>query len=1481
MRFDDERRPSSALAAARRAQVESDLETFIVKYEGLAARDKRNAAKLSLMQKQLREVESNVLRLKKDKSSLQKANRELCDENLRLKKTLQALRESWRVKVGSAATAPFRWVGSTRKSLQSAIVSDSKPASIASNPAAAQSSTVVRSTPRSVAEQGKLPRLISLDEVTVSLEEEFTSEPTKQSLIKFASHLYYKTGSIVRPAELFEGHSDLLTDLTPKEQHLVGLIQGFRSLLEQSIFLPPRQSNPVYQPERGRLLYCVHSTAPYNSNGYSTRTTGLIRGMQSAGTDLVVAARPGYPWDVKTDVPPESTVSYEKEIEGTVHFFSHGPNWTRNRLDHYLEQAADSYVQVATRTRADSIQAASNHVTALPALLAARRIGVPFTYEVRGLWEVTKASTNDTWARSEAYGLAVALETLVAKEADLVFAITSQVRDELIRRGVSADKIELLPNAVDTQDFSPMPGYKPTRAKLGIAASATVIGYAGSLVEYEGLDTLLEAASILSQEETDFCLVIVGDGSALGALKSHATTLGLADRVIFTGRVPAGEVSAYMSIFDITPCPRLPLAVTEMVSPLKPLEAMAAGKAVVLSDLAPLRDLAGSDGGRARLFRAGDSEDLSNVLRDLLKDPHLRLQLGRRARLWTVAERTWDKAGLKVQQAHKHLRLPEVAPSRALDSLTIGIIADTFTTEGLLPEAKFVKLHPEHWRDQLAGTSIDALIVESAWEGNGGDWTGKVGYYDDDSFAALRGLLQHCQGNSVPTIFWNKEDPIHFNRFRITAQHFEHVFTSDDASIGRYLQEAGDPLLSVASLPFYAQPLLHNPLPGQRPYEHTVTYAGSYYGDRYKERSDKLQMLLAAAVPSGLTIYDRQHLNPTSPYKFPESLSPYVRGGLEYKEMVEAYKAHPVHINVNSVTDSGTMFSRRVYEVAASGGVVLSGPGRGVERVFGGIIAVAPERTVASLLIKYWMNNEKNRNSDAWRGMRSVLRSHTAGQRLAYMLRTAGLAVDAPQLEKYAVVVDELTAELISQLENQSVRPTLILTRQQQPSLPQSAIDVQHWSEDYLQMLRERGITLVGTPPAAGIDRTYFEDLLTSRKYCLWQEAEIEQEAQLNPGGGLTQLTEASKGRCDLRTLESEDGGMKLVLRREVARAEVHLPSESGQVRSSAKRVLVAGHDLKFAYGIIEGLEAAGHEVLIDQWDGHSGHDERHSRELLAKADVIFCEWTLGNAEWYSHRKQPHQRLVTRLHLQEINTKYLENLHGSNIDAMIFVGQNIADIAIRDFGIETNKAHVIPNYVEIEALALQKPPGARWNLGLVGTVPQRKRLDLALDVLRLLRKEDKRYKLFVKGKRAEEFEWMVRDRPTELEYYREQYLRVEIDPLLKGAVHFEGQGNNMSEWYQNIGHVISVSDFESFHLTLADGAASRALPSSLAWAGADQIYPAEWLSASVIEMAERIANTTKNEAIYARETEAAQQFAINSFDSRVILPRILATILGR
>jgi glycosyltransferase involved in cell wall biosynthesis len=322
----------------------------------------------------------------------------------------------------------------------------------------------------------------------------------------------------------------------------------------------------------------------------------------------------------------------------------------------YMLRAAAGLEAELRRLRPQWVMAASHYQTALPALLAARRLGLPFLYEVRGFWEVTRQSREPGFELRAAYRTQEQLEGGVAAAADHVFTLTGPMREELVRRGVPAATITLLPNSCDPDRFLPRPRDRGLADRLGIPASVPVIGYVGTFAQYEGLDDLAAACALLRARGRDFRLLLVGNENVSGtekgpitlAIERIAAASGLADRLIMPGRVPHEEVEAYYSLIDVAPFPRKPQPVTEMVSPMKPLEALAMEKAVVVSSVAALAEMI-ADERTGLVFPKGDVPGLADALDRLIGDPALRARLGRGGRDWVVGQRTWRGMGRRVR----------------------------------------------------------------------------------------------------------------------------------------------------------------------------------------------------------------------------------------------------------------------------------------------------------------------------------------------------------------------------------------------------------------------------------------------------------------------------------------------------------------------------------------------------------------------------------------------------------------------------------------------------------------------------------------------------------------------------------------------------------------------------------------------------------------------------------------------------------------
>ncbi|WP_024586623.1 glycosyltransferase [Aliihoeflea sp. 2WW] len=408
------------------------------------------------------------------------------------------------------------------------------------------------------------------------------------------------------------------------------------------------RSEKKLTPVSNRICYVLHNSLPFASGGYATRAQGVALGLKSAGFDVVALTRPGFPLDAKPELTPDS-IPLQDEIEGIPYRRLLTPSRQGSSAVGYMEAAADAMAAEFEKIRPAFVLAASNYQTALPALLAARRLGIPFAYEIRGFWEITRISREPEFIHTPSYKIQELLEAETAKRADHVFTLTGPMKQEMVRRGVAADHITLLPNSCQPERFLPRPRDEALAARLGIPSEVTVIGYIGTFVQYEGLELLVEAAANLRDRGLSFRLLLVGNENVAAGDAGPITTevqriaqeRGLDDWLIMPGRVPHDQVESYYSLIDIAPFPRKAQPVTEMVSPMKPLEAYAMEKAVVASSVGALQEMV-QDGKTGLIFEKDNVASLTDTLALLIAEPELRMQLGREGRRWVEAERTWD-----------------------------------------------------------------------------------------------------------------------------------------------------------------------------------------------------------------------------------------------------------------------------------------------------------------------------------------------------------------------------------------------------------------------------------------------------------------------------------------------------------------------------------------------------------------------------------------------------------------------------------------------------------------------------------------------------------------------------------------------------------------------------------------------------------------------------------------------------------------------
>lgn len=435
---------------------------------------------------------------------------------------------------------------------------------------------------------------------------------------------------------------------------LASQLSGAESMLIQGY--PLRDPEPAERivPAAGRVLYLAHFSLPRHTAGYATRTQGLVSAARARGWDVEVVTRLGYPTDLKGGDTEESVDELEI-VDGVPYHRMPAPRgaYPTTAFVEYIAAYVAALEPLVHRNRPSILHAASSHWNGLAATDAGVRYGLPTVYEVRGLWEVTRASREPAWDGSDQYQLFAQLEATAARRADRVIVITEALRTEMIARGVPGNRIVVVPNAVDPSRFAGQSPDDALRRELGLDGK-TVVGYVGSLVDYEGLDVLIAAVDILRRRRDDIAVLIVGGGAAARDLNAMVRDRGLDDVVRLTGLVPPDDVARYYSLIDIAPFPRLPLPVCQMVSPLKPFEAMAMGKAVVGSDVAALAEIV-DDGVTGRQFAAGDAGELARVLSELADDPEQTRRLGAAGREWVRAERTWGHVAGRLDEVYAEL----------------------------------------------------------------------------------------------------------------------------------------------------------------------------------------------------------------------------------------------------------------------------------------------------------------------------------------------------------------------------------------------------------------------------------------------------------------------------------------------------------------------------------------------------------------------------------------------------------------------------------------------------------------------------------------------------------------------------------------------------------------------------------------------------------------------------------------------------------
>jgi len=451
----------------------------------------------------------------------------------------------------------------------------------------------------------------------------------------FPKEIYRASSQLMRRGYLDLSY-EIVKNYTPKQHeiHIVERIISMYKIKNDGLPIRQKQKSSI---EKINVLFAVHNSFPYDKAGYAIRTHSIVTNLISNGTKAIVATRAGYPWDLQKHRDLDSSIK-ENEIDGVKYLRLSDDNKTFKKGSdfNYIKTYSDELVKTVKEYGTTILHAHSNYLNALSAINASNELGIPSIYEIRGLWHVTKLTKDQNYKYNGMFEYEQEMVKGAAISADAVVTISQALKDLIVSWGIDSKKITVIPNAVDISLFNPQPKLNSLVEKYHLKNKIT-IGFIGSLTAYEGLEYLISAVEDLINDGYNLSLLIVGDGDEKKKLESLTTS----QQIIFTGRVSHADVEKYYSIFDICIYPRNNYDVCRYVPPLKPLEAMAMKKAVIVSDVAPLLEII-EDKKNGLVCKADDKESLKETIKLLYNDIGLREELAINGYNWVKEYRSWD-----------------------------------------------------------------------------------------------------------------------------------------------------------------------------------------------------------------------------------------------------------------------------------------------------------------------------------------------------------------------------------------------------------------------------------------------------------------------------------------------------------------------------------------------------------------------------------------------------------------------------------------------------------------------------------------------------------------------------------------------------------------------------------------------------------------------------------------------------------------------
>ncbi|MDC1419668.1 glycosyltransferase [Euryarchaeota archaeon] len=1236
-----------------------------------------------------------------------------------------------------------------------------------------------------------------------------------------------------------------------------------------------------YVPEKPLVMYNVHSSLPYVISGYTIRTKYLVQSLiKNWKNDVKINVRWGFPSDRK-DLDITDKVNRYQLVNGVGHIFTPDYQGFNDKdQERYVQLSANEIIKNAIEYQPTILHSASDYTIGFATSIAAKKLKIPFVYEMRGLWALSRSANDKKFQSSRKYNLMMSMEKHTALNADEVIVISNQLKKLVIGWGVEKDRIHVLPNCVDLENLEPVE--LNTKLKQQYCEESTlVLGFIGSIVKYEGLELLIEAISdLVSTEEIKVNVLIIGEGKEKSNLQKKVKEKGLEDIILFLGQIPHDEIKNYYSIIDGIIIPRTKKEVCQIIPSLKPLEAMCMEKLVICSDVEPNKDLIINE-ENGFLFKSEDNRSLSKLILDFYKNKSKFKEIGKKSRNWVASNRNWNIENKVLIKIYDYYQIVDLAQSKTNNERKIKEIIFTNITQSFyfVYEITDKSIRYENFRTtrniflaSLRSVSrIDKLEAVKFGEKYEKllDWRSIK-----TMFRLYMQIRNYKKAEELIFKHFEKLDKVLLDEFN---QKILDVKNNSDNDLWMTYSEKNSIGYSneydMRDVLIYSHSNI-NLIDGSTIWIQSIVTALANSGRKvvFLSKDNIRKFDIADALlenenviiiqPRDFAIY--RELSLGEAIKILEILDTSHGGfraiicrGLElgigisktttFWNRVFFYFTDFYSINEEGKRVISSEFIKHKYDLLQySEGFFFQ-----TEQVKRELISLDIDSSKLYHLPpmvpdEYVIinKNKKNRNKElviGYAGKFSTLWGIRDLIETCEELRHDGFDV------KLEIVGNKFNR-------NTKLDPTFIEDIK-------NTFNTTEWIKWHKQKTRKETLDILSKVNLIWCFRSKkLEDatleISTKLIECCFLEipfiaysndVNIELLGKDSPFLVRNKLQLKKKV---INLLKSKKISF-VKIKKKLDKYKLHevgnriskiLPNF--KLMQNGKKILLNGHDLKFIGELESLLKKEGHQIIRDEWNWSSPKNISLSTKLLSFAEIIISEWGLENAVWYSNNKHKNQKHIVRIHSQEIRQrarKMTSRINQSGCDKIVFVAKHIMDSAIEIFNWEMDNIVMIPNYVNINRFNLNKRSDSKYKLGIVGVVPQSKRVDIAFDIISRLNEIDSNWELIVKGRTHRDLEFMKgASRKKEYEWFEEKFQKLEQNISIKDSVTFQPHSSPISTWYDEIEYVLSLSDWESFHYSVAEGVASGTIPLIKKWEGSDELYDDNWIFESSEEIVEEI-----------------------------------------